>query len=260
MPRRINTYSGWVYVLDSDIESFRDDDTRVYKIGRAKRLDARIKQLSTLYAFQPRITYAFQTENCFRDELLLHEMFAAQRLNGEWFKLDYGDIGIISEFANFSGYFEKENGELVKDPFQPHNENEALNAAIQELESDFIFSLRTKYTPWNASPLFKNDEEAIGDLAGAEYILQDIAEKFHTLRDERERMRQEDEELAVEEERERMYREDVEREISYRQERAVNNADDEDEDEEWNHEYIEESDYALIELIERIRTGREVCQ
>ncbi len=141
--------SGWVYILDSNIEAHRGDDIRIYKIGRAKQLDMRIKQLGTLYAYQPQITYVFPTDDRFRDESALHCKFADKRMNGEWFRLGYEDLGFIAnEFATCSGYIEADNGVLLPDPFRPVDPDiEAIQLIEAELEANPVFARSVKYLP-----------------------------------------------------------------------------------------------------------------
>lgn len=142
---------GWVYVLDSDIEAHRDDDYRVFKIGRAKNLDSRMKQLGTAYAYKPTISYTFHSEDCIQAEAELHSLFAEQRLNGEWFRLGLEDLGFISDYAGNLGYFETATGEMIEDPERPFDENRIIELAIAELESNPQFALRAKYLPFNSS-------------------------------------------------------------------------------------------------------------
>lgn len=131
-----NGTSGWIYVLDSDIEAHRDDETRIYKIGRASNLSNRIKQLSTAYAYRPVIAYTFHSHNYIQDEVVLHELFANKRLNGEWFRLDYSDIGFIANYAEFNGFYEATDGSFVPDPCKPYVEEEAVKMAELELSQN----------------------------------------------------------------------------------------------------------------------------
>lgn len=124
MPSKVK--SGWVYVLDSGIEAHRDDELKVYKIGRATDLPGRVRQFGTAYAYKPTIAYAFQSADYIRDEAMLHEKFSEKRLNGEWFKLDYADMESIALIAEYQGIIEQHNGTFAYDPFRPYDEQEAL--------------------------------------------------------------------------------------------------------------------------------------
>lgn len=141
---------GWIYVLDSNIEAHQNDDCRIFKIGRATSLSSRVKQLGTAYAFKPTINYAFYVEDYLSTEAELHELFAGQRLNGEWFRLDYADLGFISDYAGNSGYFENESGQLLPDPLMPHLEAQRIADCIAELEKDYRLATKVKYFPLGA--------------------------------------------------------------------------------------------------------------
>jgi len=83
--------AGFVYLLllDSGVELF-------YKIGMANHLDARMKSHQTSCPFELRVAIAYYTPNMRHEERELHEMFAAQRVRGEWFNLDRSDLEAIA--------------------------------------------------------------------------------------------------------------------------------------------------------------------
>lgn len=100
---------GFVYVLESS-ESY-------YKIGKSKDVGRRIKQLGIQLPFKLTLAYAFYTPACSKIEELLHQGFSAKRLNGEWFNLDLDDFAEIHEVAHFTGFYERNDGQLALDPF-----------------------------------------------------------------------------------------------------------------------------------------------
>lgn len=137
--------SGWIYILDSNIEAHRDDDYRIFKIGRARQLTSRVKQLGTLYAYKPTISYAFQVSDYFAAEAELHDLFAGQRLNGEWFRLGYEDLTFISEYADHSGYLETDDGLFIRDFLFPYSEDQAIQQATLELSRNHALATRARY-------------------------------------------------------------------------------------------------------------------
>lgn len=227
---------GWVYVLDSQIEAYADKDHGVYKIGRAQNLTPRIKQLRTAYAYKLHIAYAFETGDCVKDERLLHQRFASQNTNGEWFRLTLEDLGEISAFADYCGVFEMPDGRMVTDPFMPFDlqESRSIRLAVAELENNRTFAVESKYFPLEPTLDLPLD------------ILEAEADTHLSERGESEADQYEDYlEYCREEEEAQEY-------LLRQQEEA-----EEKEDEDWNHEYLEEGDEELVEAIEDIRTGRD---
>jgi hypothetical protein len=114
---------GFIYVL----EAFEG----VYKIGRTAEFSRRVKQLQVLLPFPATIAYAFFTIEHVYVEERLHDQFASQRLNGEWFHLDpIDDLGIIQEWASFRGFYETKDGILRLDPFFPFQSIESGTASL----------------------------------------------------------------------------------------------------------------------------------
>lgn len=74
---------GYVYLLKSG---------PAYKIGRARQVDARIKQISPVLPYPVEIVHTIPSNNVVRAEAHFHKMFASKRLNGEWFDLSDQDV------------------------------------------------------------------------------------------------------------------------------------------------------------------------
>lgn len=85
--------AGWVYFLD--------DQQGHIKIGKAKVLDQRIYQLKTQFPFPVKLVAAIQTSDRHSLETYLHQKFAEQRLNGEWFGEIEGARGTSHSVANY---------------------------------------------------------------------------------------------------------------------------------------------------------------
>ena len=75
--------SGFVYVLQAG---------PYYKIGRAKNVNNRVKQLATLPPFDVVIIHTIKTQDSYELELQLHGRFDNKHKNGEWFELDEEDV------------------------------------------------------------------------------------------------------------------------------------------------------------------------
>lgn len=83
--------SGYVYLLQSS--------TGVYKIGRTGDPDKRIRTFGVKLPFEVEYTCVIKTPHMFELEKLLHRAFHHKRINGEWFKLDAQDVGLIKGLA-----------------------------------------------------------------------------------------------------------------------------------------------------------------
>ncbi|WP_276917436.1 GIY-YIG nuclease family protein [Aneurinibacillus aneurinilyticus] len=94
---------GFVYII-------REDYTGRYKIGKTKKLDARLKLFNVDLPFEVELVHSIHTQNCDETERLLHEHFAHKRVNGEWFDLTEEDIAWIK----LGNYTEKINHSINK--------------------------------------------------------------------------------------------------------------------------------------------------
>lgn len=74
---------GYVYLLKSG---------PAYKIGRAREVDARIKQISPVLPYPVEVVHTIPSNNVVRAEAHYHQMFASKRLRGEWFDLSDADV------------------------------------------------------------------------------------------------------------------------------------------------------------------------
>lgn len=81
---------GYVYLLWSEMG--------VYKIGRTKTPDTRLKAFSSL-PFEVRCECLIETDNASELEHSLHTRFADKRGRGEWFALNADDVQYIQSLA-----------------------------------------------------------------------------------------------------------------------------------------------------------------
>ena len=153
--------SGWIYVLDSNIEALADEERRPYKIGRARELSSRMGQLDTLYAYRTTVAYAYYVPDRYQEESNLHFLFCEYRMNGEWFSLCDADLGMIaSDLALHRGYYQRLDGSFMADPLWPHSqadEEASLRLAQQYLESDKQWARKAKFYPLNAGAIHGGD-------------------------------------------------------------------------------------------------------
>ena len=142
---------GWVYVLD--------DGQGHYKIGKAKDLTRRVRDLRIQLPWPITVNYAFQSTNYHQDERTLHQHFKHKRLNGEWFDLELDDLGAIYEFAGYRGLYEW-CGEMVRDPMYTVQLNDERTDALHDqiLWADDVYAEICEKEA-EAYELMKGDDE-----------------------------------------------------------------------------------------------------
>lgn len=88
----LNNNCGYVYILEAV-------GFKVYKIGRTKNIDTRMKTLIKL-PFDTKLIHTIKTDNPTKTELELHRKFADLRVNGEWFKLSNENIEYLIKYQD----------------------------------------------------------------------------------------------------------------------------------------------------------------
>lgn len=79
--------SGYVYLLQSP--------NGLYKIGRTKDAQGRLKNFKTSMPFDVEFEHVIKTDDMYKLENELHERFSMTRVSGEWFRLTSNDIAYI---------------------------------------------------------------------------------------------------------------------------------------------------------------------
>lgn len=86
------TTNGFVYLIQSP--------TGYYKIGRTKDPNDRIATFSVKLPFEVEYVCVIQTSDMYSLETILHNRYAKQRVNGEWFQLTPEDVEYIKGLAS----------------------------------------------------------------------------------------------------------------------------------------------------------------
>jgi hypothetical protein len=102
---------GYIYILS--------DGCGNYKIGRTAKLDQRIKQLAIQLPYKVYVAMAFRVVNSVYYEQKLHHWYQDKRTNGEWFKLDDGDLDEIRQHGHLRTVYREKVG-------QPESQSLAL--------------------------------------------------------------------------------------------------------------------------------------
>lgn len=85
---------GYVYLLGGE---------GYYKIGRSRNVSKRIRQLEIQLPWPVTVEHTIPCENHKVSERTLHDMFANNRANGEWFRLDDSDVDYIKAIGKMRG-------------------------------------------------------------------------------------------------------------------------------------------------------------
>lgn len=80
--------AGFIYVIKAG---------PYHKIGLSSRMKDRVKMLAIQLPHPPEVVFTAQVEDMWEHEERLHKMFAAKRMNGEWFDLCAADIDAIRQ-------------------------------------------------------------------------------------------------------------------------------------------------------------------
>jgi hypothetical protein len=70
---------GYVYLIGTTVYGW-------YKIGKSKTPEVRVRDLGILLPFKIRVFRVWKAENHHLMEKALHEMYAKNQINGEWFQ------------------------------------------------------------------------------------------------------------------------------------------------------------------------------
>ncbi len=81
---------GYVYLIGTPTFGW-------YKIGKSKTPEVRVKDLGILLPFKVRVFGVWKAKNHHLLEQTLHEIYAANRINGEWFEFAKKEVYIITE-------------------------------------------------------------------------------------------------------------------------------------------------------------------
>jgi len=81
--------SGYIYVIKS---------LHLYKIGRSKYLNKRIKAYKLYNPFGIETIYSVRVKDHERVERLLHTKYKDKRVSGEWFELKEEDLETLKQF------------------------------------------------------------------------------------------------------------------------------------------------------------------
>ena len=82
--------SGYVYLIGTPVFGW-------YKIGKSKTPTIRVKDLGILLPFKIKVIGVWKAADHHLMEQTLHEMFANNRINGEWFEFERKEVYKIAD-------------------------------------------------------------------------------------------------------------------------------------------------------------------
>jgi hypothetical protein len=92
-PQNRKQIDGYVYLIRIE--------NGLYKIGKAKNIDERIKPFKVSFPMSWEIIHAFMSHDYSKAEITLHERFSDKRTVGEWFTLDEQDVQSIKSIKDW---------------------------------------------------------------------------------------------------------------------------------------------------------------
>jgi hypothetical protein len=84
---------GYIYLIKSQ---------NLYKIGRAKNIDSRIKKYITENPYEIEVIFKVFVDDYFSEEEKLLKMFESRWIRGEWFSLNDEDVELIKKMYDES--------------------------------------------------------------------------------------------------------------------------------------------------------------
>lgn len=130
--------SGYVYLIGTSVFGW-------YKIGKSKTPEVRIKDLGILLPFKIRVFRVWKAVDHSRMERALHEMYAANKINGEWFQFTKIQLKVLfdkipDETLVFGNDALDHFSNIQEDSRQAEGSNysgKVLGVKIQKLRGDF---------------------------------------------------------------------------------------------------------------------------
>ena len=84
---------GYIYVYETQ---------RLFKIGYTLNIENRYKKYVTENPYKIEKIIETKVNNAFKVEQLLHKLFKDKRHRGEWFKLNFDDVGFIESLIDYN--------------------------------------------------------------------------------------------------------------------------------------------------------------
>ncbi len=132
--------SGYVYLIGTPIFGW-------YKIGKSKTPEVRVKDIGVLLPFKIKVIGVWKAENHTLMENALHEMYASNRINGEWFEFDKKEVHKIADSIPASSRIFPSDEMISLNKFSNLAEdtkfsNRVLGVKVQKLRGNFTLEER----------------------------------------------------------------------------------------------------------------------
>lgn len=128
--------AGYVYLIGTPVFGW-------YKIGKSKTPEVRVTNLGILLPFKVRVIAIWKAANHTKMEAALHEMYAANRINGEWFEFTAKEAyGVMNKIPAETRIYPVEGIEHALDKFSNVAEDtkrgkEVFGVRVRKLRGDF---------------------------------------------------------------------------------------------------------------------------
>lgn len=128
--------SGYVYLIGTPVFGW-------YKIGKSKTPEVRVKDLGILLPFKVHVIGVWQAHDRHLLETTLHELYAAHRINGEWFEFTKPELyKVFDSLPKVALVYPLENSKHPLDRFSnidedTKNSKRVIGVRVQKLRGDF---------------------------------------------------------------------------------------------------------------------------
>jgi hypothetical protein len=127
---------GYVYLIGTPV-------FRWYKIGKSKTPEVRVSNLGILLPFKIDVIAVWKAANHTKMEAALHEMYASNRINGEWFEFSAKEAyAVMNKIPSETRVYPVEGIEHILDRFSNVVEDtrkgkEVIGVKVRKLRGDF---------------------------------------------------------------------------------------------------------------------------
>lgn len=129
---------GYVYLIGTPVFGW-------YKIGKSKTPEIRIRDLGILLPFKVNVIAVWKAKNHTKMEAALHELYAKNRINGEWFEFSKKEAyAVMNRIPSEARVYPIEGIEYILDQFSNIAEDTKAGKQVFGVK---VRKLRGEFTP-----------------------------------------------------------------------------------------------------------------
>jgi len=108
-----------------------------YKIGKSKTPEVRIRDLGILLPFKLEVLAVWRAENHHQMERALHEIYAPQKINGEWFEFSRKQAQEVIDKIPSETRVPQESDRFSNVAEDTKRDKKVIGVRVQKLRGDF---------------------------------------------------------------------------------------------------------------------------